>query len=337
MVEIILKKEGMVVDIEHLSKYPYLEEFRAILNTLIDFKDLGVEVNLFDGKLIDELLLDRRLDARKIKRNRDSFNNIYAIAIYYGGLNGNFLLEKYQDQKICYIQLQQTLEINMIRIAFHELHHFSDPFIPSEWLTILEDGSVFVKYEETVKAYVRIGLNEYCANLYTFSTCLDFLNKLSKKKNIDNSYIETRKEALLLKIPSYLSNLCNELNEFISMLRSENNKRIMDLKAELILFLWSRFFKSIYYFLGGWKAYKNRELDTSLIQKTWDTFITEIQNIELYDMVILLNSFRNLLLGNFESRNEMVNSIERIFLDYYSEKFKSDFNSLLTSINNFPK
>lgn len=331
MVEIILKKEGMVVDIEQLSKYkyPYLEEFRAFLNTFIDFENLDVEVNLIDGKLIDELLLDRRLDARKIKRNRDSLSNIYAIAIYYVGLNGNFLLEKYQDQKICYIQLQQTLEINMIRIAFHELHHFSDPFIPREWLTILEDGSVFMKYEETVKAYVRIGLNEYCANLYTFSTCLYFLNKLSKKENIDNSYIETLKEALLIKIPSYLSNLCNELNEFIDILRSENSEGIIDLKAELILFLWSRFFKSIYYFLGGWKVYKDRELDTSLIQKTWDTFITEIKNIELYDMVILLYSFRNLLLGNFESKNEMVTSVERLFLDYYCEKLASDFISYL--------
>ena len=219
----------------------------------------------------------------------------------------------------------------MILIAFHELHHFLDPFIPREWQVNLDAGLAFLNYEKTIKAYIRFGLNEYCANLFAFSTCLYLLNKISKKKNIDKSYIETRKEALIIRIPSYLSNLCNKLNEFIDILRSGkiDNKRIINPKAELIQFLWSRFFKSIYYFLGGWKACKNRELDTSLIQKTLDTFITEIQNIELYNMVILLNLFRNLLLGNFESKNEMVTSIEHLFLEYYHEKLESDFSSLL--------
>ena len=120
MVNVILKKEGVAVEIDHFSKYkyPYLNQYLQILNTEIDqlktLKNIDVEVNLIDGKLGNELLLDNRLNARKIKRNLDSFNDLPAIAIYYGGVSGDFLLEKYNDQKICYIQLQQTLEINMM-------------------------------------------------------------------------------------------------------------------------------------------------------------------------------------------------------------------------------
>ncbi len=120
MAKIILKKEGIEVDLDHFSKdkYSYLDQYLQILNIEIDrlknLKNMDVQVNLIDGKLGDELLLDSRLDAKKIKGNLDSFNNKYAIAIYYLGINGNYLLEKYKDQRICYIRLQQTLKINMI-------------------------------------------------------------------------------------------------------------------------------------------------------------------------------------------------------------------------------
>lgn len=337
MANIILKKDGIAVNIDHFSKhkYPYLEQYLEILNTEIDqlktLNNMDVEVNLIEGKLINGLLLDNRLNAKVINRNLDSFNNIYAIAIYYTGINGNFLLEKFKDQKICYIQLQQTLAINMLRIAFHELHHFLDPFIPREWQVILEDGSAFLDYKNTIKAYVRLGLNEYCANLHAFSLCLYLLNEISEKKKLDDSFIETYKEALIKRTPSYLYDLSNKLKEFIGVLKSGEieKKKIPNPKAELIQFLWSDFFKLIYYFLGGWKAYKNRELDTRLIQKTWDAFITEIINLELYGMSILLNSFKSFLLENYENSNEMVIGVEHLFLEYYLKKLESDFFSLL--------
>ncbi len=186
-----------------------------------------------------------------------------------------------------------------------------------------------MNYKNTIKAYIRLGLNEYCANLYAFSTCLYLLNELSKKNKIGD-FIETSKQALIKRIPQYLSNLSNKLNEFIDVLRSGeiNNERIPNPKAELIQFLWSRFFKEVYYFLGGWKVYEDRELDTSLIQETWINFIREMQNLEVNHMILLLDLFKNLMLESFDNEKELVNRVDLIFLEYYREKLESDFFSL---------
>lgn len=245
MVEVILKKEGRAIEIDQFpkEKYPYLESYVAILNNLIEelknSENIDVEVNLVEfGDLRPELLLDNRLYSDKIKKNFDSIKKLNAITIYYVGLNGNLFLEDYKEHKICYIQLQQTYIINMIRIAFHEIHHFLDPFIPREWQTILEDGRVFLNYEKTIKAYVRIGLNEYPANLYAFSSCLNLINDILKNKII-HSLIEEHNKALIEKIPIYLYNLSNKLNEFIDVIRSGeiDNRSIQNPKAEIIQFL----------------------------------------------------------------------------------------------------
>ncbi len=335
MAEVIFKKDGVPVDIDHIQKkkYPYLEHYLKSLKIIVDqvknINNIDVEVNVIEqGELGNELLLDSRLDTKKIKKNLESFNKLKAIAIYYVGLNGYFLLEKYKDHNICYIQLQQTYEINMIRIAFHEVQHFSDPFIPREWQDILEDGLIYINYEKTIRAYIRLGLNEYFANLWAFSKCLDLINELVKNKKED-SIIEMCKKALIERIPSYLSNSSIKLNMFIKALRSGemDNKKILNHKAEVILFLWSKFFHDIYYFIGGWKVYEDRELDTKLIQRTWDDFMAEIQNTELYNMIPLLNSFKKLLLGNFETHDDMVISIEHIFFEYYLTKLETDFLS----------
>ena len=332
MTAVFLKEEGKVIEINqsYEEEYPYLDLYISILSILLtelkDLKNIDIEVNLVKyGKLGSELLLDNRLHHEKI--NFNSINNLGAIAIYYVGLNGNFLLEEYKEQKICYIQLQQTYPINMIRIAFHEFHHFSDPFIPREWQIILENGRSYLNYENTIKAYIRMGLNEYYANLYAFSKCLDLINGMFKNK-INNSLKEIYNKPLIEKIPLYLSNLSKELNEFITILKGGelNNLSIQNPKAELIQFLWTKFFKEIYYFLGGWKVYDDRKLNTSLIQKTWDNFISEIQEIGLNDMIILLDLFQNLILENFESEDEIVKNVELLFLEYYREKLDSDFS-----------
>jgi len=337
MVAVFLKEEGRVIEISqsYKEKYPYLDEYIAflsfILNELNNLKRIDIEVNLIEyGKIGSELLLDNRLNTEKLKRDIDSINNLSAIAIYFVGIYGDLLLEEYKEQKICYIQLQQTYPINMIRIAFHELQHFSGRFIPSEWQIGLGNGVTHLNYENTIKAYIRMGLNEYYANLYAFSKCLDLINDMVKRK-LSNSLIEIFNKALIEKIPSYLSNLSKELNEFIATLRwgEINNVRILNPKAELIQFLWSRFFKEIYYFLGGWKIYEDRELTTSLIQETWDDFINEIQEIGLNDMIILLNSFKNLMLEDFENEYEIVESVELLFLKYYREELESDFSLFL--------
>jgi len=335
MAEVVLKKNGVPVDIDRFqkNKYPYLEHYleslKIIVNQVKKINNIDVEINLIEqGELGNELLLDSRLDKIKIKKNLESFNKLYAIAIYYVGLKVYFLLEKYKDHRICYISLQQTYEINMLRVAFHEIQHFSDPFIPREWQDILEDGLVYINYEKTIQAYTRLGLNEYFANFWAFSQCLDFVNGLSKRKVIDST-IEVFKKALIERIPSYLSNSSIKLFAFIDALRSRelDDKKVLNLKAELINILWSEFFHDIYYFLGGWKVYEDRELDTRLIQRTWDGFIAEIQNAELYNMIPLLDSFRKLLLGNFETNDEMVISIEHIFLKYYLINLETDFLS----------
>lgn len=217
----------------------------------------------------------------------------------------------------------------MMRIAFHELHHFLDPFIPREWQTILEDGSAFLNYEKTIKAYIRMGLNEYYANINAFSKCLN-LNEILKNK-ITPSLNEESNKVLIEKIPSYLYKLSNKLNEFIDVLRSGeiDNISIPNPKAELIQFLWSSFFKEIYYYLGGWKVYEDRELDTSLIQETWINFIRKIQNLEFNHMILLLDSFKNLMLESFDNEKELVNRVDLIFLEYYREKLESDFITLI--------
>lgn len=37
-------------------------------------------------------------------------------------------------------------------------------------------------------------------------------------------------------------------------------------------------------------------------------------------MIILLDSFKNLMLESFESEDELVNRVELIFLEYYPKK-----------------
>ncbi len=51
------------------------------------------------GCLGRELLLDYRLDTEKLKKNFEYINSLSAKAIYYVGLNGYFLLEKYKEKK----------------------------------------------------------------------------------------------------------------------------------------------------------------------------------------------------------------------------------------------
>lgn len=337
MGEVILKKDGKPVEIDQFPriKYPYLRNYTVFLNNLIvelkDSKNIDIEVNLVEwGQLGSELLLDNRLYSDKIKSDYDSINNLNAIAIYYLGLNGNLLSEEFRDRKICYIQLQQTYEINMIRIAYHEIHHFIDPFIPREWQIFQENGRTFLIYGKTIKAYVRFGLNEYYANLFAFSSCLTLINDILKDK-LSPSLIEEYNKALIERIPSYLNNLSNKLNDFINVVipGEIDNRRIIDPKAEIIKFLWSRFFHQIYYFFGGWKAHEDKELDTSLIQETWNNLITEIQDIGLNDMIELLKSFKNLMLESSESEDELVNRIDDLFLRYYRENLDLDFISLI--------
>ncbi len=206
MVAVFLKEEGKAIELNQSYKenYPYLDEYIAILsilhNKLKDFKNIDIEVNLVKyGKLRSELLLDDRLYTKKIKNIFNSTSSLNAITIYYVELNGGLLLEEFKEQKICYIQLQQTYLINMIRIAFHEFQHFSDLFIPHEWQIIIENGGSYLNYENTIKAYIRMGLNEYYANLYAFSKCLDLIDEALKSK-INNSLIEIYNKALIEKI-----------------------------------------------------------------------------------------------------------------------------------------
>lgn len=327
MVAVFLKEEGKVIGIDqsYEEEYPYLDKYITILSIILkevkNLNNIDIEVNLVKyGKLGSELLLDYRLHHEKI--NFNSIEKLNGIAIYYVELNGNYLLEEYKEQKICYIQLQKIFTINMIQIAFHEFHHFSDPFIPHEWQNIRENGRSDLNFEKTIKAYIRIGLNEYYANLYAFSKCLDLISK------VNNSLFEIYNKPLIEKIPLYLSNLSKELNEFITFLKKGklNNLTIQNPKAELIQFLWSKFFKEIYYFLGGWKVINDRKLNTSLIQMAWDNLINEIQEIGLNDMTNLLELFQKLMLRNFESKDEIVESVELLFLEYYREKLDSDFS-----------
>ncbi|MFW9880050.1 MAG: hypothetical protein ACFFG0_43805, partial [Candidatus Thorarchaeota archaeon] len=335
--KVILKENGKTVEIEqrHREKFPYLDAYVAILykliNQLNNTENIDIDVNLVEwGNLGRELLLDNRLDTEKIKGNFNSFNNLGAIAIYYVGLNGYILLEKYKEQKFCYIQLQQTYIINMIRITFHEIHHFFDPFIPREWQTILEDGRSFLIYEKTIKAYNRLGLNEYYANIDAFSRSLIFVNETLKSK--DRSFlIERFNEVLIDKIPSYLSNLNNGLKEFLVILESGtiNNLLIQNPKAELIIYLWSRFFPQTYYFLGGWKAYEDEKLKTTYIQEIWNQFINELEEKDLNEMVNLLDSFKDVMLGDIDDKDKLINQVDFLFLNYYHKGLELDFFSIL--------
>lgn len=333
MAKIILRKNGLSVDLEPFQedKYPYIKQYINSLQILVDqvkkVRHLDIEINLIEyGTLRKELLLDTRLDTEKIRSNVESFNSINATAIYYLGLKGFYLLEEHKDMRICYIELQQTYYINMLRIAFHEIQHFSDPFIPSEWQENLREGLTYINFEKTIMAYVRLGLNEYNANLYAFSNCLDLLKGMVGSE-VEDSINETNNVALVEKIPSYLSRTGEKLNKFTEKFRSEesNDKNISNLKADLIIFLWSEFFHDIFYFLGGWKVYKDRELDVCTIQQTWDDFNVDLQKTGLSNLLFLLRDFKTLLLGDFETEQEMVTETEQIFLKYYLVGLDIDF------------
>lgn len=333
MAKIILRKNGLSVDLEPFQedKYPYIKQYINSLQILVDqvkkVRHLDIEINLIEyGTLRKELLLDTRLDTEKIRSNVESFNSINATAIYYLGLKGFYLLEEHKDMRICYIELQQTYYINMLRIAFHEIQHFSNPFIPSEWQENLREGLTYINFEKTIMAYVRLGLNEYNANLYAFSNCLDLLKGMVGSE-VEDSINETNNVALVEKIPSYLSRTGEKLNKFTEKFRSEesNDKNISNLKADLIIFLWSEFFHDIFYFLGGWKVYKDRELDVCTIQQTWDDFNVDLQKTGLSNLLFLLRDFKTLLLGDFETEQEMVTETEQIFLKYYLVGLDIDF------------
>lgn len=333
MAKIILRKGGLPVDIECFQedKYPYIKQYINSLQIIVDqvkkVRHLDIEINLIErGTLSNELLLDKRLDTEKLMSKIESFNSINAIAIYYLGLKGFYLLEEHKDMRICYIELQQTYYINMLRIAFHEIQHFSDPFIPSEWQEILGEGLTYINFEKTIMAYVRLGLNEYNANLYAFSNCLDLLKGMVGSE-VEDSINETNNVALVEKIPSYLFRTGEKLNKFTEKFRSEesNDKNISNPKAELIIFLWSEFFHDIFYFLGGWKVYKDRELDVRTIQQTWDDFKGDLQKTGLSNLLPLLRDFKTLLLGDFETEQDMVTETDQIFLKYYLIGLDVDF------------
>ncbi|MFW9872612.1 MAG: hypothetical protein ACFFG0_05870 [Candidatus Thorarchaeota archaeon] len=337
MPKVILKENGKIVDIEqyHKEKFPYLDNYIMFLKRLLNYykntKNFDIDINLVEwGQLGHELLLDSRLDTEKVRNNFESINNLSGIAIYYVGLNGYFLLEQYKDQKFCYIQLQQTNIINMIRITYHEIQHFFDPFIPREWQIILENGQSFMIYEKTIKAFNRLGLNEFYANHHSFSKCYILINEILKC-NIEEDLIERLNSILIDKIPSYLNNLINKLNEFIVSLESEeiNNSHIQNPKAELIRHLWSKFFLQLYYFLGGWKVYKDEKLDTTSIKKTWDFLINELEEIKLIEMINLLNSFKDLMLGDLGDKDQLVSYVDLLFLKYYHEGLELDFLPVL--------
>ncbi len=329
---VILREKGKPIKIEqrYKDKYPYLDGYIKILNRLVDelkaSENIDVEVNLVENETLEsELLLDNRLNKEKIR----SGIKVKAIVFYYSGLNGDILLEEFRDQRICYIELQPTLLINMIRIALHEFHHFLDPFTSHEWQTLLKGDMVYIDYEATIQAYVRMGLNEYYANLHAFSVCLDFFNKIFENTE-DISLME---ESLIGRTISYLHKLGDKLDEFIDTLRSGefDNRSILNPKAETIHFLWSKFFHQIYYFLGGWKVCENGELDTTRIQKIWDDLIIEIENVKLHEMINLLDSFKNLMLADFETdiKDEIALRVDSLFSGYYRERLDLDFYSLL--------
>ena len=160
MPSVNLRENGEIVEVKqrHKDKFHYITGYIANLMDLLDRlnikENVDIEINLVEwGNLGSELLLDNRLDSEKVERSLNSIKNLSGITFYYMGLQGSYLLEEYKDQEFCYIQLQQTYLINMTRIAFHEIHHFCDPFTPREWQTILDNGQCFTYYEKTIEAY----------------------------------------------------------------------------------------------------------------------------------------------------------------------------------------
>ena len=77
--------------------------------------------------------------------------------------------------------------------------------------------------------------------------------------------------------------------------------------------------------MGGWKVYKDRELDVCTIQQTWDDFNVDLQKTGLSNLLFLLRDFKTLLLGDFETEQEMVTETEQIFLKYYLVGLDIDF------------
>ncbi len=185
-------------------------------------------------------------------------------------------------------------------------------------------------FEKRIKAYNRFGLNEYYANLDAFSRYLILVNETFKDE-IEDSLIVIYNEALIEHIPTYLFNVNADLKAFLTILEQGeiNEISIENPKAELIGFLWSRFFLQLYYFFGGWKVYKSQNLNTSRIQEIWDSFIQELEEFDLDEMITLLYSFKEFLLGDHQNKEEVVNSVDLLFLNYYHKGLESDFSSFL--------
>lgn len=333
--KIILKEKGQIIELEQYitEKYPYIKRFIKILEEELNFlyKDehLDIELNLVEyGNIGNELLLDNRLKTNILKELVKELNDYGGLALYHSGVYGDILLEQYIDEKICYIGLQQVPIFNMLRLVFHELYHFLDPIPLREWQEHLGKDLIYIHFNETIKASVRVGLNEYFANLYSYIRVLELMNNL--KKEYDNSSIDYFFECIMATSKKYLSNLDIILIEFIDSLKGENLNN-SNIQAKIIQFFCFKFYSKIYYFLGAWKAYKKVNINSDILQEVWDQFLEKIGTAKLKETCEFLEEFKCKVLEGFKYRNIniIVRYVELLFLEFFRKKLLFEIYSFI--------
>lgn len=348
MPEIYLKNKGKNIEAEKFETggVNYLAIFLKFLEDELKFlfenENLDIELNLVTyGHLGSELLYDERLKKDFLKKDLESLNKYSGIAVYYLGVYGDLLLEEYREEKICYIALKQVPIFNMMRLTYHELNHFLDPFPIKEWQEGLGSGISYINFDKTIGAGVRLGLNEYYANFYSYASILYLIKRLEGK--IGKSSIEISIEYITATSLSYLSNLDIHLIEFVDGLKGKDLTD-SNIQAEIIKFFSFDFFKEIYYFLGAWRGYLKEDLNTDSFQEIWNQFLKRLEESKFNETNKFLEKFKSTTLNGFKFRNKKIvlRYVELLFLNFFHKKLLAEIREIFNpkikedwSFNNF--